>query len=144
MAVMTLLFFCPRHREKANLAVTLASEEGDVMAHASFFDHPVASLVDPPHWESFFCKHFKADPLTVCVCMCVHGGKNTRCVICDIVVVVILQPWNTLFLHLFVSQTAFSAASFQHIMRCLHCNHTDGGLCIWFIGPSVGTSCILF
>uniref|UniRef100_A0A3Q2XLS6 Cilia and flagella associated protein 61 n=1 Tax=Hippocampus comes TaxID=109280 RepID=A0A3Q2XLS6_HIPCM len=95
--------------EKANLAVTLASEEGDVMAHASFFDHPVTSLVDPPHWESFFCKHLKADALTVC-------------------------PWNTLFLHLFVSQTAFSAASFQHIMRCLQCNHTDGGLCIWFLG----------
>ncbi|XP_051909214.1 cilia- and flagella-associated protein 61 [Hippocampus zosterae] len=78
--------------EKANLAVTLASEEGDVMAHASFFDHPVASLVDPPHWESFFCKHFKADALT---------------------------PWNTLFIHLFVSQTAFSAASFQHIMSAV-------------------------
>ncbi|XP_019751817.1 cilia- and flagella-associated protein 61 isoform X2 [Hippocampus comes] len=78
--------------EKANLAVTLASEEGDVMAHASFFDHPVTSLVDPPHWESFFCKHLKADALT---------------------------PWNTLFLHLFVSQTAFSAASFQHIMSAV-------------------------
>ncbi|XP_061560064.1 cilia- and flagella-associated protein 61 [Phycodurus eques] len=78
--------------EKANLAVTLANEAGDVVAHASFFDHPAAALVDPPHWESYLHKHFKADALT---------------------------PWNTLFLHLFVSQNCFSTASFQHIISAV-------------------------
>ncbi|XP_061669153.1 cilia- and flagella-associated protein 61 isoform X2 [Syngnathoides biaculeatus] len=78
--------------EKANLAVSLANEDGDVVAQASFFDHPAAALVDPPHWESFLRKHFKADALT---------------------------PWNTLFLHLFVSQTCFSASSFQHIISAV-------------------------
>ncbi|XP_077409752.1 cilia- and flagella-associated protein 61 [Vanacampus margaritifer] len=78
--------------EKANLAVTLADEEGQVVAHASFFDHPAEALVDTSHWETFLCKHFKADALT---------------------------PWNTLFLHLFVSQTDFSTASFQHILSAV-------------------------
>ncbi|KAM9778429.1 cilia- and flagella-associated protein 61 isoform 1-T3 [Syngnathus typhle] len=78
--------------EKANLAVTVAGEEGDVMAHAAFFDHPAAALVDPLHWESFIQKHFKADAMTT---------------------------WNTLFLHLFVSKTVFSTASFQHILSAV-------------------------
>ncbi|XP_049613499.1 cilia- and flagella-associated protein 61 isoform X2 [Syngnathus scovelli] len=78
--------------EKANLAVTVAGEEGDVMAHAAFFDHPAAALVDPLHWESFIPKHFKADAMTT---------------------------WNTLFLHLFVSKTVFSTASFQHILSAV-------------------------
>uniref|UniRef100_A0A8C9ZCB3 Cilia and flagella associated protein 61 n=1 Tax=Sander lucioperca TaxID=283035 RepID=A0A8C9ZCB3_SANLU len=70
--------------EKANLAVTLANEKDDILAHASFLDHPVGDLVDPTHWKPFLQKHFKA-------------GKCT--------------PLNTLFLHLFVAEPDFATAS---------------------------------
>lgn len=54
-------------REKANLAVTLANEKNDILAHASFFDHPVGDLVDQTHWEPFLRKHFSAEKCTVCI-----------------------------------------------------------------------------
>ncbi|TNM94445.1 hypothetical protein fugu_017204 [Takifugu bimaculatus] len=44
--------------EKANLAVTLANETDNIVAHASFFDHPVACLVDQSQWETFLKKSF--------------------------------------------------------------------------------------
>ncbi|KAM6992862.1 cilia- and flagella-associated protein 61 [Tautogolabrus adspersus] len=78
--------------EKANLAVTLANEKEDILAHASFFDHPVGDLVDQTRWEPFLQKHFRAEKCT---------------------------PWNTLFLHLFLSQPDFSAASLKEIMRAV-------------------------
>nr|XP_029138562.1 cilia- and flagella-associated protein 61 [Labrus bergylta] len=78
--------------EKANLAVTLANEKEEILAHASFFDHPVGDLVDQTLWEPFLQKHFRAEKCT---------------------------PWNTLFLHLFVSQPDFSAASLKEIMRAV-------------------------
>nr|XP_061806985.1 cilia- and flagella-associated protein 61-like [Nerophis lumbriciformis] len=78
--------------EKANLAVSLATEEeGEVVAHAAFFDHPDAAWVDPPEWETFLRERFNATALT---------------------------PWNTLFLRLYVSQSCFSA-SFQHIISAV-------------------------
>lgn len=54
-------------REKANLAVTLANEKDDILAHASFFDHPVGDLVDQTHWEPFLQKHFRAKKITVSI-----------------------------------------------------------------------------
>ncbi|XP_041660882.1 cilia- and flagella-associated protein 61 [Cheilinus undulatus] len=78
--------------EKANLAVTLANENEDIVAHASFFDHPVGGLVDQTLWEQFLQKHFKAE----------------KC-----------SPWNTLFLHLFVARTDFETASLKEIMRAI-------------------------
>lgn len=54
-------------REKANLAVTLANEKDDILAHASFFDHPVGDLVDQARWEPFLQKHFSAENCTVCI-----------------------------------------------------------------------------
>lgn len=54
-------------REKANLAVTLANEKDDIVAHASFFDHPLGDLVDPAHWEPFLQKHFRAEKCAVCI-----------------------------------------------------------------------------
>ncbi|XP_018515660.1 cilia- and flagella-associated protein 61 isoform X1 [Lates calcarifer] len=78
--------------EKANLAVTLANEKDDILAHASFFDHPVGDLVDQAHWEPFLQKHFSAENCT---------------------------PLNTLFLHLFVAQPNFAAASAKEIMRAV-------------------------
>ncbi|KAI3364620.1 hypothetical protein L3Q82_011400 [Scortum barcoo] len=76
--------------EKANLAVTLANEKGDILAHASFFDHPAGDLVDQAHWEAFLQKHFSAEKCT---------------------------PFNTLFLHLFVAQPDFATESVKEIMR---------------------------
>ncbi|XP_067338889.1 cilia- and flagella-associated protein 61 isoform X1 [Channa argus] len=78
--------------EKANLAVTLVNEKDDILAHASFFDHPLGDLVDQAHWEPFLQKHF----------------SSTKC-----------TPLNTLFLHLFVAQLNFTAASVKEIMRAV-------------------------
>ncbi|KAF3850257.1 hypothetical protein F7725_019976 [Dissostichus mawsoni] len=50
--------------EKANLAVTLANEREEILAHASFFDHPVGDLVDQTRWEAFLQKHFSAETCT--------------------------------------------------------------------------------
>ncbi|XP_030577070.1 cilia- and flagella-associated protein 61 isoform X2 [Archocentrus centrarchus] len=78
--------------EKANLAVTLTNEKGNILAHASFFDHPVGDLVDQTQWEAFLQQHFSAGQCT---------------------------PLNTLFLHLFVAQTDFTTASVKEIMRAV-------------------------
>lgn len=68
LKIQSLCVFCPpRLREKANLAVTVASEEDEIVAHASFFDHPLGGLVDQTQWEPFVQKHFGADKCTVCV-----------------------------------------------------------------------------
>lgn len=52
-------------REKANLAVTLANKRGDVVAHASLFDHPLAGLVDQSQWETFVKENFTVQQCTV-------------------------------------------------------------------------------
>ncbi|XP_075872010.1 cilia- and flagella-associated protein 61 isoform X2 [Nelusetta ayraudi] len=78
--------------EKANLAVTVAGEEDQVLGHASFFDHPVGGLVDATQWETFVQKHFGA-------------GKCTTL--------------NTLFLHLFVAQPDFASPSLKEILRAV-------------------------
>ncbi|KAI9528347.1 hypothetical protein NQZ68_022039 [Dissostichus eleginoides] len=78
--------------EKANLAVTLANEREEILAHASFFDHPVGDLVDQTRWEAFLQKHFSAETCT---------------------------PLNTLFLHFFVAETDFATASAKEIIRAV-------------------------
>ncbi|XP_060947391.1 cilia- and flagella-associated protein 61 [Limanda limanda] len=78
--------------EKANLAVTLTNERDEILAHASFLDHPVGDLVDQAHWEGFLQEHFSTENCT---------------------------PHNTLFLHLFVAQRNFSTASVKEIMRAV-------------------------
>ena len=47
--------------------MTLANEKNDILAHASFFDHPIGDLVDQTHWEPFLLKHFSAEKCTVCI-----------------------------------------------------------------------------
>ncbi|XP_030200973.1 cilia- and flagella-associated protein 61 isoform X2 [Gadus morhua] len=78
--------------ERANLAVTLAGEGGEVVGHASFLDHPIGGLVDPAHWEPYMQRHFQAGTLT---------------------------PLNTLFLHLFVAQPGFAPDSVREILRAV-------------------------
>ncbi|XP_031148896.1 cilia- and flagella-associated protein 61 isoform X2 [Sander lucioperca] len=97
--------------EKANLAVTLANEKDDILAHASFLDHPVGDLVDPTHWKPFLQKHFKA-------------GKCT--------------PLNTLFLHLFVAEPDFATASVKEIMRAVF-NAIAELEYICLVSPNVGS-----
>ncbi|XP_078130908.1 cilia- and flagella-associated protein 61 [Sander vitreus] len=97
--------------EKANLAVTLANEKDDILAHASFLDHPVGDLVDPTHWKPFLKKHFKA-------------GKCT--------------PLNTLFLHLFVAEPEFATASVKEIMRAVF-NAIAELEYICLVSPNVGS-----
>lgn len=65
--VVVVVVCAPPLREKANLAVTVAGEEDQVLGHASFFDHPVGGLVDATQWENFVQKHFGAGKCTVCV-----------------------------------------------------------------------------
>ncbi|KAM8726794.1 cilia- and flagella-associated protein 61 [Acanthopagrus schlegelii] len=96
--------------EKANLAVTLANEKDDIVAHASFFDHPVGDLVDPAHWEPFLQKHFRAEKCT---------------------------PLNTLYLHLFVAQPNFVAASVKEIMRAVF-NAVGELEYICLVSPDIG------
>ncbi|XP_029281289.1 LOW QUALITY PROTEIN: cilia- and flagella-associated protein 61 [Cottoperca gobio] len=96
--------------EKANLAVTVANEKGDIVAHASFFDHPVGDLVDQTLWEPFLQKHFSAKKCT---------------------------PVNTLFLHFFVAQPDFTTASVKEIMRAVF-NAIAELEYICLVSPNVG------
>ncbi|CAM4687298.1 unnamed protein product [Leuciscus chuanchicus] len=76
--------------EKANLAVTLSTTKSEVLAHASFSDHPIEELVDQACWENLLQNH-------------VDGQKFT--------------PMNTLFLRLFVAQPGFSIGGAKEIVR---------------------------
>ncbi|KAM8832271.1 cilia- and flagella-associated protein 61 [Spinachia spinachia] len=96
--------------EKANLAVTLANEREDILAHASFFDHPIGDLVDQAHWEPFLHKHF--------------GAK--RC-----------TPWNTLFLHIFLAQPDFAVSCIREIMRAVFNAVTELEF-VCLVSPNVG------
>ncbi|XP_053345413.1 cilia- and flagella-associated protein 61 [Clarias gariepinus] len=76
--------------EKANLAITISTEQNEVLAHAAFVDHPIGDLVDQASWEQLLLTHFNATNLT---------------------------PLNTIFLHLFVAQSDFSISSAKEIIR---------------------------
>ncbi|XP_042359745.1 cilia- and flagella-associated protein 61 [Plectropomus leopardus] len=97
--------------EKANLAVTLANQKDEVLAQASFFDHPVGDLVDQALWEPFLQKHFSTEKCT---------------------------PLNTLFLHLFVAQPDFATASVKEIMRAVF-NAIPELEYICLVSPNVGS-----
>lgn len=60
-------FFCALLRENANLAVTVWDDQNQILAHASFLDHPAADLVDQALWEPFLHKHFSSDRCTVVI-----------------------------------------------------------------------------
>lgn len=121
------VFRPPRLREKANLAVTVASEEDEVVAHASFFDHPLGGLVDQTQWEPFVQKHFGADKCTVCVAHRVLTFRPCNILQCrylklllkgdSSLVLFLLQTLNTLFLHLFVARPEFASAGVKEILR---------------------------
>uniref|UniRef100_A0A8C1WK50 Si:zfos-223e1.2 n=1 Tax=Cyprinus carpio TaxID=7962 RepID=A0A8C1WK50_CYPCA len=76
--------------EKANLAVTLITTTNEVLAYASFSDHPTEELVDQACWKNLLQNH-------------VNDKKFT--------------PMNTLFLRLFVAQPGFSIGGAKEIMR---------------------------
>ncbi|XP_043075687.1 cilia- and flagella-associated protein 61 [Puntigrus tetrazona] len=78
--------------EKAHLAVTLSTTANEVLAHASFSDHPLEELVDQACWKHLLQNH-------------VNGEKFT--------------PMNTLFLRLFVTQPGFSIGGAKEIMRAV-------------------------
>ncbi|KAM7368322.1 hypothetical protein PAMP_014550 [Pampus punctatissimus] len=98
--------------EKANLAVTLANQKDDILAHASFFDYPVGDLVDQAHWEPFLQKHFRVE----------------KC-----------KPFNTLFLHLFVAEPSFATASLKEIMRAVF-NAVAELEYVYLVSPNAGGS----
>uniref|UniRef100_A0A8C1JAS9 Cilia and flagella associated protein 61 n=1 Tax=Cyprinus carpio TaxID=7962 RepID=A0A8C1JAS9_CYPCA len=76
--------------EKAYLAVTLITATNEVLAHASFSDHPTEELVDQACWKNLLQNH-------------VNDKKFT--------------PMNILFLRLFVAQPGFSIGGAKEIMR---------------------------
>lgn len=45
--------------------MTLANETDHIVAQASFFDHPVACLVDQTQWETFLKESFGVQQCTV-------------------------------------------------------------------------------
>lgn len=45
-------------RERANLAITLAGKEDEVLAFAAFNDHPVVESVDPALWEQWLHSNY--------------------------------------------------------------------------------------
>ncbi|XP_062293539.1 cilia- and flagella-associated protein 61 [Scomber scombrus] len=98
--------------EKANLAVTLTNEKDDVLAHASFFDHPVGDLVDQAQWDNFLKKHFRAEKCT---------------------------PLNTLFIHLFVAEPSFATECLKEIMRAVF-NAIAELEYVCLVSPNVGGS----
>lgn len=72
---------CPLScREKANLAVTLANETDNIVAQASFFDHPAACLVDQSQWEKFLKESFGVQQCTVHIIIIIKdkNGKNGK------------------------------------------------------------------
>lgn len=51
--------------EKANLAVTLSTATNEVLAHASFSDHPIEELVDQTCWKKLLQNHVNGETFTV-------------------------------------------------------------------------------
>ena len=49
-----MTFFNKIIREKANLAITLAGKDENVLAFAAFYDHPLNKEVKQSEWESWF------------------------------------------------------------------------------------------
>ncbi|XDV41227.1 hypothetical protein PO909_010124 [Leuciscus waleckii] len=68
----------------------MSTTKSEVLAHASFSDHPIEELVDQACWENLLQNH-------------VDGQKFT--------------PMNTLFLRLFVAQPGFSIGGAKEIVR---------------------------
>ncbi|KAM4522169.1 cilia- and flagella-associated protein 61 isoform 2-T2 [Odontesthes bonariensis] len=99
-----------RSLEKVNLALTVADERDDILAHASFSDYPIGDLVDQAQWEPFLHKHFNTETCT---------------------------PLNTLFLHLFVAQAGFASACAKEIMRTVF-NYFAELEHVCLISPNVG------
>lgn len=54
--------------------MTLANELDNIVAQASFFDHPAACLVDQTQWETFLKESFGVQQCTVC--LIIIKGKN--------------------------------------------------------------------
>lgn len=49
--------------------MTLANVKDDIVAQASFCDHPGAGLVDQSQWEAFLQQNFGLQQCTVCIIM---------------------------------------------------------------------------
>lgn len=107
--------------EKANLAVTLSTTKNEVLAHASFSDHPTEELVDQACWENLLQSHVNGEKFTV------SEANKPRCLLLfniyiffqptDSLVSLFFQPMNTLFLRLFVAQPGFSIGGAKEIVR---------------------------
>lgn len=54
--------------------MTLANETDNIVAQASFFDHPAACLVDQSQWETFLKESFGVQQCTVHII--IIKGKN--------------------------------------------------------------------
>lgn len=63
--IKEIFVFISRCSEKANLAVTLSTTKNEVLAHASFSDHPTEELVDQACWENLLQSHVNGEKFTV-------------------------------------------------------------------------------
>uniref|UniRef100_A0A4W3K0T3 Cilia- and flagella-associated protein 61 N-terminal domain-containing protein n=1 Tax=Callorhinchus milii TaxID=7868 RepID=A0A4W3K0T3_CALMI len=76
--------------EKANLAVTIENEKKEVLAQATFLDYPNVKGVDQSQWETWIRRYSQS-------------GKCTA--------------MNTLFLHLFVTNSHYPIGCIKEIIR---------------------------
>ena len=56
------------HREKANLAITLAGKDEKVLAFAAFYDHPSVKKVEQSEWEEWLPTTCECPQANVCHC----------------------------------------------------------------------------
>ena len=64
------------YRERANLAITLAGKDDEVLAFGALFDYPTsANTVDAANWEEWIHANFECKLANVR--LCVHDGCHS-------------------------------------------------------------------
>lgn len=86
--IKEIFVFISHCSEKANLAVTLSTAKSEVLAHASFSDHPTEELVDQACWENLLQSHVNGEKFTV------SKANKPRCPL--IINIYFLQPPDSL------------------------------------------------
>lgn len=88
------------------MAITLIGKDQEVLAFASFYDHPSVNNLMQSQWESWLHTNYTIPLANVSM----HAGQNPP----DCTV---LQPLNTLFLRLFVAKDGFSQDALAELLK---------------------------
>lgn len=127
-----------RHREHANLAITLVGvNTGEILGHMALFDYPRLTGVDQAEWESWIVENYQSEKASVRKnCTRTHHYNfhyhhhhrsdtlppydpcSSSCITNDWEPLVFdFQPLNSLFIHLFVAKEGFSQAANAELLR---------------------------